>query len=62
MLMVSMDNRLEQVLPQDERKSYVASLVDTNSGLCSPPCIITGNTHTHTGSLKSTGNTCGGVL
>lgn len=51
-LMVSMDNRLEQVLPQDERKSYVASLVDTNSGLCSPPCIITGNTHTHWQSEK----------
>ncbi|TNM94541.1 hypothetical protein fugu_017300 [Takifugu bimaculatus] len=41
-LMVSMDNRLEQVLPQDERKSYEASLVDANTGLRSPPCIITG--------------------
>ena len=46
-LMVSMDNRLEQVLPQDERKTYEGSLVDANTGLRSPPCIITGNTHTH---------------
>ncbi|XP_058470061.1 intraflagellar transport protein 172 homolog [Solea solea] len=41
-LMVSMDQRLEQVLPRDERNSYEASLVDTNTGLRSLPCILTG--------------------
>ncbi|XP_077366599.1 intraflagellar transport protein 172 homolog [Festucalex cinctus] len=34
--------RLEQVLPRDERNSYEASLVDANSGLRSPPCVLTG--------------------
>lgn len=43
-----MDNRLEQVLPRDERNSYEASLVAANTGLRSLPCILTGNTHTHT--------------
>ncbi|KAM6905680.1 intraflagellar transport protein 172 homolog [Lycodopsis pacificus] len=41
-LMVSMDNRLEQVLPRDERNSYEASLVAANTGLRSLPCILTG--------------------
>ncbi|XP_074541957.1 intraflagellar transport protein 172 homolog [Halichoeres trimaculatus] len=41
-LMVSMDNRLEQVLPQDERNSYEASLVASNTGLRSLPCVLTG--------------------
>ncbi|KAM3602576.1 uncharacterized protein V6R79_006682 [Siganus canaliculatus] len=41
-LMVSMDNRVEQVLPLDERKSYEASLVAPSTGLRSLPCIITG--------------------
>ncbi|XP_068564624.1 intraflagellar transport protein 172 homolog [Cebidichthys violaceus] len=41
-LMVSMDNRLEQVLPRDERNSYEASLVATNTGLRSLPCVLTG--------------------
>lgn len=44
-LMLSMDNRLEQVLPRDERNSYEASLVAANTGLRSLPCILTGNTH-----------------
>ncbi|KAE8286539.1 Intraflagellar transport protein 172-like protein [Larimichthys crocea] len=41
-LMVSMDNRLEQVLPRDERNTYEASLVAANTGLRSLPCILTG--------------------
>ncbi|XP_035472779.2 intraflagellar transport protein 172 homolog [Scophthalmus maximus] len=41
-LMVSMDHRLEQVLPQDERNSYEASLVAANTGLRSLPCVLTG--------------------
>ncbi|XP_075940815.1 intraflagellar transport protein 172 homolog [Anarhichas minor] len=41
-LMVSMDNRLEQVLPRDERNSYEASLVAANTGLRSLPCVLTG--------------------
>uniref|UniRef100_A0A3B4XDD0 Intraflagellar transport 172 n=1 Tax=Seriola lalandi dorsalis TaxID=1841481 RepID=A0A3B4XDD0_SERLL len=41
-LMVSMDHRLEQVLPRDERNSYEASLVATNTGLRSLPCVLTG--------------------
>ncbi|KAF3703120.1 Intraflagellar transport protein 172 -like protein [Channa argus] len=41
-LMVSMDNRLEQVLPRDERNTYEASLVATNTGLRSLPCVLTG--------------------
>lgn len=48
-LMVSMDNRLEQVLPRDERNSYEASLVAANTGLRSLPCVLTGNPHTQTG-------------
>uniref|UniRef100_A0A7N8X2V0 Intraflagellar transport protein 172 homolog n=1 Tax=Mastacembelus armatus TaxID=205130 RepID=A0A7N8X2V0_9TELE len=41
-LMVSMDNRLEQVLPRDERNTYEASLVAANTGLRSLPCVLTG--------------------
>uniref|UniRef100_A0A672FWM1 Intraflagellar transport protein 172 homolog n=1 Tax=Salarias fasciatus TaxID=181472 RepID=A0A672FWM1_SALFA len=41
-LMVSIDQRLEQVLPQDERNSYEASLVAAKSGVRSPPCVLTG--------------------
>lgn len=48
-LMLSMDNRLEQVLPRDERNSYEASLVAAGTGLRSLACVLTGNyTHTHT--------------
>ncbi|KAM6915750.1 intraflagellar transport protein 172 homolog [Xenentodon cancila] len=41
-LMVSMDHRLEQVLPRDERNAYEASLVAGNTGLRSLPCVLTG--------------------
>ncbi|XP_072218456.1 intraflagellar transport protein 172 homolog [Leuresthes tenuis] len=41
-LMVSMDHRLEQVLPLDERNTYEASLVAANTGLRSLPCILSG--------------------
>lgn len=41
-LMLSMDNRLEQVLPRDERNSYEASLVAAGTGLRSLPCVLTG--------------------
>ncbi|KAM9840528.1 intraflagellar transport protein 172 homolog [Aulostomus maculatus] len=40
-LMVSMDHRVEQVLPRDERNSYEASLVAT-TGHRSLPCVLTG--------------------
>ncbi|KAM3856962.1 intraflagellar transport protein 172 homolog [Vipera latastei] len=41
-LTVSMDQRLEQVLPQDERDTYEASLVAASTGVHSLPCLITG--------------------
>lgn len=41
-LMVSMDQRLEQVLPRDERNVYEASLLSPNTGLTSVPCVLTG--------------------
>lgn len=41
-LMVSMDQRLEQVLPRDERDTYEASLVSAGTGLRSLPCLLTG--------------------
>ncbi|KAJ7341442.1 hypothetical protein JRQ81_005540 [Phrynocephalus forsythii] len=41
-LTVSMDQRLEQVLPRDERDTYEASLVAVSTGVRSLPCLITG--------------------
>lgn len=41
-LTVSMDQRLEQVLPRDERGVYEASLVATSTGVRALPCLITG--------------------
>lgn len=41
-LAVSMDQRVEQVLPKDERDTYEASLVAENTGIRSLPCVITG--------------------
>ncbi|KAG8430928.1 hypothetical protein GDO86_019734, partial [Hymenochirus boettgeri] len=41
-LAVSMDQRVDQVLPQDERGAYEASLIARNSGIHSLPCLITG--------------------
>ncbi|KAH0622981.1 hypothetical protein JD844_025935 [Phrynosoma platyrhinos] len=41
-LTVSMDQRLEQVLPQDERDTYEASLMAASTGVRSLPCLITG--------------------
>lgn len=40
-LAVSMDQSVEQVLPQDERNCYAASLLDAD-GQRSPPCVVTG--------------------
>ena len=37
-----MDQRVEQVLPMDERDTYEASLVAANTGIRSLPCVITG--------------------
>lgn len=42
MLTVSMDQRLEQVLPRDERGAYEASLVAASTGVRALPCLITG--------------------
>ncbi|POI27903.1 hypothetical protein CIB84_008347, partial [Bambusicola thoracicus] len=41
-LTMSMDQRLEQVLPQDERDTYEASLVAASTGVRSLPCVLTG--------------------
>ncbi|XP_074392344.1 intraflagellar transport protein 172 homolog isoform X2 [Zonotrichia albicollis] len=41
-LTVSMDQRLQQVLPQDERGTYEASLVAAGTGAASLPCLLTG--------------------
>ncbi|XP_048371540.1 intraflagellar transport protein 172 homolog [Sphaerodactylus townsendi] len=41
-LTMSMDQRLEQVLPRDERDTYEASLVAVSTGVRSLPCLITG--------------------
>ncbi|XP_047600744.1 intraflagellar transport protein 172 homolog isoform X9 [Lutra lutra] len=41
-LTVSMDQRLEQVLPRDERGVYEASLVAASTGVQALPCLITG--------------------
>lgn len=41
-LTVSMDQRVEQVLPRDERDTYEASLVAASTGIRSHPCVITG--------------------
>lgn len=37
-----MDQRLEQVLPRDERGAYEASLVAASTGVRALPCLITG--------------------
>ncbi|XP_048583111.1 intraflagellar transport protein 172 homolog [Nematostella vectensis] len=41
-LAVSMDQKVEQVLPTDERDTYEASLVALNTGISSLPCVVTG--------------------
>ncbi|XP_067274021.1 intraflagellar transport protein 172 homolog [Pseudorasbora parva] len=41
-LTVSMDQRVEQVLPKDERGTYEASLVAAGTGIRSLPCVVTG--------------------
>ncbi|KAI1241384.1 hypothetical protein IHE44_0009870 [Lamprotornis superbus] len=41
-LTMSMDQRLEQALPQDERSTYEASLVAAGTGVHSLPCLLTG--------------------
>lgn len=41
-LAVSMDQKVEQVLPKDERGTYEASLVAADTGIRSLPCVISG--------------------
>merc|ERR1719471_231063 len=41
-LAVSMDQRVEQQLPIDERMTYEGSLVTAGSGAVSQPCFVTG--------------------
>lgn len=41
-LTVSMDQRLQQELPRDERGTYEASLVAAGTGVASLPCLLTG--------------------
>ena len=41
-LAVSMDQKVEQQLPLDERNTFEASLVAASTSTISPPCIITG--------------------
>ena len=45
-LAVSMDQKVEQRLPVDERMAYEASLITANTGTTYQPCIITGNKKT----------------
>ncbi|XP_058881755.1 intraflagellar transport protein 172 homolog [Acipenser ruthenus] len=42
-LTVSMDQRVEQVLPKDERDTYEAALMAVNTGIRCLPCLITDN-------------------
>lgn len=42
MLAVSMDQKVEQVLPRDERNCYEASLIAPDTGIRSQPCVVTG--------------------
>jgi intraflagellar transport protein 172 len=37
-----MDQKVEQVLPRDERNCYEASLVAPDTGIRALPCVITG--------------------
>ena len=41
-LAVSMDQKVEQRLPMDERNTYEASLITANTGTAYHPCVITG--------------------
>lgn len=41
-LALSMDKRVEQSLPMDERGMYVASLNCIHTGVVSLPCVVTG--------------------
>ncbi|CAG5120000.1 unnamed protein product, partial [Candidula unifasciata] len=41
-LAVSMDRKVKQDLPKDERGTYEASLVAADSGIRSLPCVVTG--------------------
>ncbi|CAC5423828.1 IFT172 [Mytilus coruscus] len=41
-LAVSMDQKVEQILPRDERNCYEASLAAPDTGIKSLPCVITG--------------------
>lgn len=41
-LTVSMDQDIEQVLDKDERGTFVASLLDANTGEQSRPCVVSG--------------------
>lgn len=41
-LAVSMNQKVEQILPRDERNTYEASLMAADTGVRSQPCVITG--------------------
>ena len=41
-LAISMDQKVEQALPKDERGTYEASLVAVDTGIRSLPCVISG--------------------
>ena len=45
-LAVSLDQRVEQSLPTDERGTYVASLSCHHTGVTSLPCVLTGTLST----------------
>jgi hypothetical protein len=47
-LAVSMDQRVEQELPTDERGTYVASLHCPHTQITSLPCVITGQLESFT--------------
>ncbi|XP_058247141.1 intraflagellar transport protein 172 homolog [Hemibagrus wyckioides] len=49
LLTVSVEQRLEPVLPRDERGTYEASLLAANTSVRSLPCVITGYPVLHDG-------------
>lgn len=54
MLAVSMDQKVEQVLPRDERNCYEASLIAPDTGIRSQPCVVTGTgLSEYMGNMKS---------
>ena len=61
-LAVSMDRKVEQVLPKDERGTYEASLVAMDTGIRSLPCVVTGRFNILSLSIPTTKTNYEGVM